>query len=164
MGRLLSYAESMRGVCCKYAASLLAEYAKSMRDSSGEKYPISQGACSVVSSLTLAECSGGLALGLKRCVEGAWRVGQKLPDLGNFVEGAWKLGRKLQDLGSFVEASWKLGRKNTRFGKLRGRLGRKLPDLESFKLGLSEILRKVEIRAFALSAASGSGELGFGLR
>ena len=63
--------------------------------------------------------------------------------------------------GSFVEA-WP---KNTRFGKLRGRLGRKLPDLESFKLGLSEILRKVEIRAFALSAASGSDGLGcIGLR
>ena len=45
------------------------EYAKSKRDSSGEKYPISKGACSVVSSPTLAECAGGLALGLKRCVE-----------------------------------------------------------------------------------------------
>jgi len=53
MRRLLSYAESMRGVCveyakntlvcCEYAASMLVEYAKSMRDSSGGKYPILQG-------------------------------------------------------------------------------------------------------------------------
>ena len=111
------------------------EYAKSTRDSSGEKYPISQDACSVVSSLTLAECSGGLAFGLKRCVECAWRVGQKLPNLESF-EALWKLGRKLPDLESFVEASWKLGRRLpdlgsyveawaeiNRFGKLRGSLG-----------------------------------------
>jgi len=70
---------------------MLAEYAKSMRDSSGGKYPILQGACSVVSSLTLAECSGGLAFGLKMCVEGAWRVKQKLFDFRSFVEGAWKV-------------------------------------------------------------------------
>ena len=104
----------------------------SMRDSFGEKYPISQGACSVVSSLTLAECSGGSAFGLKRCVEGAWRVGQKLPDLGSFVEGAWKLGRKLPDLGSFVEGAWKLGRK--------------LPDLESFVEAWAEITRFGKLR------------------
>ena len=81
-----------------------------------------------------AECSGGLAFGLKRCVEGAWRVGQTLPDLGNFVEGAWKLERKLPDLGSFVEAAWKLGRKS--------------PDLENFVEAWAEINRfgKLQVR------------------
>ena len=83
---------------------------------------------------------GWVGIGVKRCVEGAWRVGQKLTDLGSFVEGAWKLGRKLPDLESFVEASWKLGRKLSdlgsyveawaeinRFGKLRGSLGENYP-------------------------------------
>ena len=76
------------------------EYAKSMRDSSGEKYPISQGACSVVSSLTLAECSGGLAFGLKRCVEGAGESSKKF----QIWEASWSLGGNYQ----IWEASWKL--------------------------------------------------------
>ena len=98
---------------------MLVEYARSMRDSSGEKYPISQGACSVVSSLTLAECSGGLALGLKRCVAGAWRVGQKLPDVESFVEAWAEITRFGKLRGSFVEAWAEI----TRFGKLCGSLG-----------------------------------------
>jgi len=98
---------------------MLVEYAKSKRDSSGEKYPISQDACSVVSSLTLAECSGELALGLKRCVEGAWRVGQKLPDLGSFVEAWAEITRFGKLRGRCVEAWAEI----TRFGKLRGSLG-----------------------------------------
>ena len=75
-----------------------------------------------------------------------WKASKLCGSLGGNYQiwkASWKLRGSLGGNYQIWEASWKLGRK--------------LTDLGSFKLGLSEILQKVQIRAFALAAASGSG-------